>query len=74
MTTKLIMQREPTEQERKENKAEVVFVRDDHGHEVRIFAHVVYEGWEQWGARADVLNDNIPDVERWRSGLPGARR
>jgi hypothetical protein len=48
--------------------AEVVFVRLDHnGNEVNILAFLTEDGqYSQYGADADTLWDNVPDVEEWR--------
>ena len=70
MKTILIQQREPTLKEMEENDAEVVFIREDRlGKQYTIYGAVCYESWEQWGASADILSDNVETIEEWREGV-----
>ena len=68
MTSKLIETRAPTPAERA-NGAEVVFLREDNGRQIVIYACRCYESWEQWGASERDLRDNVPTVEQWRRGF-----
>lgn len=66
--TKLDSVRKPTSAESKRG-ADVVFERSDaSGRAHVILACRCYEGWEQWGAPAEVLADNCDAVECWRRG------
>ena len=65
--TSLVATRKPTPDEVKRG-AEIVFEREDEdGKQYTILASRCYESWEQWGEIAEVLGDNVPDVEEWRS-------
>jgi hypothetical protein len=70
--TVLIEARQPTAAERTVHGAEVVFVRQERGTRRRmtIYAcdHKQHGSWEQWGAIAEVLSDNVPAVECWHRG------
>jgi hypothetical protein len=67
--TSLVATREPTAEEARRG-AEIVFEREDEdGRQYTILASRCYESWEQWGEIAEVLSDNVPDVERWRGTL-----
>lgn len=68
MTSQLIAVRKPTAQDNQPN-AEIVFEREDkHGFNQQIFACKSHESWEQWGATAELLSDNVEAVEMWRHG------
>ena len=72
--TTLIGWRKATKQEAKERGAEVVFTREDaDGNKHIIYGCVCYESWEQWGARREILADNVADIEAWRQRLEDAR-
>lgn len=67
MSSKLIETRKPTPKERKEHGAEIIFVRkDETGEEHTIYGARCYESWEQWGARREILGDNVDTIEAWR--------
>ena len=65
--------RKPTLREVRDHQAKVVFTREDErGREYTIYAAKSHESWEQWGAEADVLSDNVKTVEAWRNGTLAA--
>lgn len=70
MKTQFINSRQPFAHE-KEKGADVVFIRQDlrTGQYLEIFACVCYESWEQWGQPADILSENVENVEQWRENV-----
>ena len=67
MKTTLMDVRYPLKHE--DEEAEAVFIRIDTqtNDAYRIFARRLYESWEQWGAKEEVLYENVPAIERWRN-------
>lgn len=46
--------------------AHVKFVRRDSNRRLHsIYACDNGDGWEQWGAKTELLSDNVPAVEAW---------
>lgn len=68
MATKLIEICAPN---REEEGADVVFVRKDGKHAIRIKAMFDRDmgGWSQWGADTGTLGDNVPAIEAWAEGM-----
>jgi hypothetical protein len=65
--TRLVERRRPTPEESGRG-ADTVFVRTDgRGRIYEILAsfHVQYGSWEQWGADATVLGDNVGAIDAW---------
>jgi hypothetical protein len=68
MPTVLVETRSPTQSERRDEEAEIVFIRrsTQTGRTFTILACRSLESFEQWGAPREVLSENVKVVEEWR--------
>jgi len=72
LETRLLSIQDPTPIELVMQPAQVVFTREDPvGRIYTIYAMQMKRapGWKQWGAPDPILEDNIPDVQRWSKDL-----